>query len=229
MKMDVVRVRRFAGLAACLVAGPVLAQIAIYENDNFDGRVYRSDTSVSNLGNTGFNDKASSVIVRNGRWQICSDADFRGTCVTLDAGEYRSLGSMGLNDKVSSVREIGHAANDGWGNSGSGNPWGSGARVAPQATVRLEGKEIGHCRLINVSYGRDLYNGQCGIKQVIEGDRVRFSIRMGSADPYVFVRRGGSWQVVDRNSAGQPVRFKDMGHSAVFRWQDFRLELDEDI
>lgn len=227
--MIAARVCRIAGLAACLVAGPALAQIALYEHDNFGGRVYRSDMAVSNLGSTGFNDKASSAIVRNGRWQLCSDADFRGNCVMLDVGEYQSLGSMGLNDKVSSVREIGRASSGGWGNSGSGNAWGSGAPAAPQATVRLEGKEVGHCRLINVWYGRDLYNGQCGIKQTADGDRVRFSIRMGSGEPYVFVRRGGTWEYVDRSGTNQQARFKDMGHSAVFRWQDFRLELDEDL
>lgn len=214
---------------AAVVAGAAFANITLYEHDNFAGRTYRTDAQVPNFGDVGFNDKASSAIVRNGQWQICSDANFRGNCVTLDPGEYPSLNVMGLNDKVSSVRQIGRAASSGWGNSGGGNPWGSGAPVAPQATVRLEGKETGNCRLINVAYGRDLYNGLCNIKQTVEGDRVRFSIRMGSSEPYVFVRRGGSWDFVARNGASQPARFKDMGHSAVFRWEDYRLEVDEDL
>lgn len=63
--MIAARVCRIAGLAACLVAGPALAQIALYEHDNFGGRVYRSETAAANLAGTGFNDKASSAIVRS--------------------------------------------------------------------------------------------------------------------------------------------------------------------
>jgi hypothetical protein len=81
--------------------------------------VYRTSTSVQDLGNVGFNDRASSMVVRNGRWQVCSDADFRGKCVTLDPGEYPSLRSMGLNDRLSSVRELGQGQGQGgWGGGG---------------------------------------------------------------------------------------------------------------
>ena len=107
-------------------------QITLFEHDNFAGRTYTAPNSVSNLGDSGFNDRASSVIVRGGRWAICENAYFSGRCVTLGPGEYRSLGSMGLNDKVSSVRDLGWTPDGGggWGNGGgnwgSGGNWGQG-------------------------------------------------------------------------------------------------------
>ena len=59
-----------AGVITAFAAG---AQIVLYENDNFNGRNYRASTDVSNLNDSGFNDKASSVSVGR-RWQLCDDA-----------------------------------------------------------------------------------------------------------------------------------------------------------
>src|SRR5512139_3102368 len=58
------------GLLAATIAGAASAQIMLYEHDNFNGRTYRASNSVSNLGETGFNDRASSAQVRGGRWQL---------------------------------------------------------------------------------------------------------------------------------------------------------------
>lgn len=96
--------------AVCgLVLMPASAQVVLFEDNNFQGRTYSTDRAVSNLAKEGFNDKASSVDVRGGRWQLCADADFGGQCITLDAGRYASLGAMGMNDKVSSLRPLGGA------------------------------------------------------------------------------------------------------------------------
>src|SRR5664279_2325112 len=111
------------GIVVVAQASVASAQITLYENDNFNGRNYRASYSVPNLDDTGFNDKASSVTVRSGRWQLCADAYFRGTCVTLGPGEYSSLRAMGMNDKVSSVRELGWTpdGDGGWNGNNSYN------------------------------------------------------------------------------------------------------------
>jgi len=44
--------------------------------------------------------------VRTGTWEVCDDANFNGRCVQLNPGEYPTLGTMGLNDRVASVREV---------------------------------------------------------------------------------------------------------------------------
>jgi hypothetical protein len=134
-------------LAASGIAG---AQIVLYENDNYSGREYRSFNSVSNLADSGFNDKASSVQVRGGRWQICDDAFFRGRCVTVGPGEYPSLRALGMNDRVSSVREMGWTPDGGGGwsgnsahgsvNWGDGGNWGGGSRAVLFSGFNLTGE-----------------------------------------------------------------------------------------
>lgn len=149
------------GIVAATHAFAASAQIVLYENDNFNGRSYRASYSVPNLNDGGFNDKASSVTVRGGRWQLCDDAYFRGSCVTLGPGEYSSLRAMGMNDKVSSVRELGWTPDGGGGWSGSnsynsdsgynnrytnngnnyqGGNWGSGSRAVLFAGYNLSGE-----------------------------------------------------------------------------------------
>ncbi|MBA3506470.1 MAG: beta/gamma crystallin family protein [Betaproteobacteria bacterium] len=82
-------------------------EITVFEHDNFTGRRFAANASVADLGTTGFNDRASSIVVRSGTWQVCSDHYYRGRCVTLTNGDYPSLASLGLNDRVSSIRELG--------------------------------------------------------------------------------------------------------------------------
>jgi hypothetical protein len=113
------------------LAGHVLAkssQIVLYEDDNFRGNDYMSTDSIQDLEGTGFNERASSIDVRSGRWLVCSEAFFRGTCVTLGPGRYPSLRPMGLNDRVSSARSLGWTPDGGGGwngeSSSDGNHWG---------------------------------------------------------------------------------------------------------
>jgi len=113
-------------LAAALFAltTAALAQdIVLYEGENFSGARYASSESVNDLARVGFNDRASSVTVRGGSWQLCSDSFYRGQCATLRAGDYPSLRAMGLGGAVSSIREIG------W--QGGGDYPGPGAAPGP--------------------------------------------------------------------------------------------------
>lgn len=99
---------RFLVAATLLAAATAAsAQVTFFEHDGFRGRSFTTDRPVGDFSRFGFNDRASSVIVRSGRWELCDDARFGGRCVVLRPGRYRSLGSMGLNDRVSSVRPAG--------------------------------------------------------------------------------------------------------------------------
>lgn len=86
---------------------PAVAQVTFYEHEDYRGRAFASTAQVRNFQNYGFNDRASSVVVQRSRWEVCEDIQFRGRCVVLRPGRYPSLASMGLNDRVSSVRLIG--------------------------------------------------------------------------------------------------------------------------
>ena len=88
-------------ISAQAVAGPVF-----YEREDFQGRSFTTQQQIRNFERTGFNDRASSVVVTGNRWEVCEDAKFSGHCVVLRPGRYPSLAAMGLNNRVSSVRSI---------------------------------------------------------------------------------------------------------------------------
>ncbi|HTP99265.1 MAG TPA: beta/gamma crystallin-related protein [Casimicrobiaceae bacterium] len=110
-----------AWLLAAVAGGSAAQEIVLYQNQNFSGPQFRASESVSDLGRVGFNDRATSATVRGGSWQLCSDSFFRGQCVTLGPGNYSNLGAMGLNNAVSSLREVGW---NGGGGGGGGGPSG---------------------------------------------------------------------------------------------------------
>ena len=92
--------------AGLVLAGQAVAQITLYQDDGFQGRGLSSDRPVENFADNGFNDKASSVQIRGGTWQVCTDAYFEGQCVVLRPGNYPSMRSLRLNDQISSVRPL---------------------------------------------------------------------------------------------------------------------------
>ena len=86
------------------------AQAVFFEHDGFRGRSFSTEHQIRNLAREGFNDRASSVQILGGRWEVCEDARFRGRCMVLRPGRYPSLSSMGMNDRLSSVREVDRSA-----------------------------------------------------------------------------------------------------------------------
>ncbi len=86
-------------------AGSALADsITFYQDDNFRGAQFTADRPVANFERNGFNDRVSSAVVHDGRWEICVDADFNGSCSVLAPGAYPNLGAYA--GRISSVRPI---------------------------------------------------------------------------------------------------------------------------
>lgn len=102
--------------------------VVLYKKEDFEGDSQTIYDRESDLHDVGFDDKASSVVIRYGRWDFCSKENFRGDCVTLGPGRYSSLKRMGLNDRVSSVRRSG----DEWGSHHDRDRRDSEARGNPQ-------------------------------------------------------------------------------------------------
>jgi uncharacterized protein YcfJ len=98
-------------LAALTFSSLAAAQVTFYEQENFAGRSFTTQNRVANFARFGFNDRASSVDVASSRWEACEDTRFGGRCVVLRPGSYPSLASMGLGDRVSSVRKLPANAN----------------------------------------------------------------------------------------------------------------------
>ena len=81
-------------------------QVTFYENQGFQGRSFTTEQPLGNLERYGFNNRASSVVVRGEPWQVCDGGDFSGRCTVLRPGDYGTLNTMGLNDSISSVRPV---------------------------------------------------------------------------------------------------------------------------
>lgn len=89
------------------VPAPTTAQIALFARDGFEGRAFTTERALPNLDRNGFNDRASSaVVVGDQNWEVCDDTRFDGRCMVLRPGQYPSLAAMGMNNRISSVREL---------------------------------------------------------------------------------------------------------------------------
>jgi uncharacterized protein YcfJ len=94
------------GVAALAVAAQAAAQITFYEAEGFRGRTFATGKPVADFGAIGFNDRASSVIVDRGSWEVCENSRFEGHCVVLRKGSYDSLRGLGMENRISSVRAV---------------------------------------------------------------------------------------------------------------------------
>ena len=78
--------------------------IDLYGRPNFRGRSVRLEDSAPDLWDKQFDGRASSAIVREGTWQLCSQPGYSGSCLVVGPGEYPRL--AGLDDRVSSIRQV---------------------------------------------------------------------------------------------------------------------------
>ena len=89
-----------------LGAGPRTAAVEVYNRPGFRGRTAAFDRDIRNLTRQGFDDRVSSVVINEGRWELCSDRAFSGYCRVFGPGEYPRLGGR-LDDNVTSLRRVG--------------------------------------------------------------------------------------------------------------------------
>lgn len=92
--------------AALALAAPAFGQITFYEHEGFRGRVHTTHGALDNFAGWEFNDRASSVVVDKGRWEVCDGIGFTGRCAVLRPGSYDRLSTMGLNDRLASTRPV---------------------------------------------------------------------------------------------------------------------------
>ena len=81
------------------------ADVVLYRDPNFRGSAYGVKRDVFDLSDLRFNDEISSIEIKSGTWEICSDAEFRGRCQIVDASS-TSLKDIRLNDNISSIRRV---------------------------------------------------------------------------------------------------------------------------
>jgi hypothetical protein len=108
--------------------------VDLFDGSRFEGRVFAVGGPVGNFPSE-FNDRAQSMIVYDGYWEICENIDYRGTCQTYGPGRHASLG--GMTNRASSIRP---AADPGLGHGTVG--WGSGARALLYEGPNLSGRSF---------------------------------------------------------------------------------------
>ncbi|HEY6642436.1 beta/gamma crystallin-related protein [Povalibacter sp.] len=82
---------------------PGSASIVLYDQLNYRGAAANYDAEVRDVGR--FNDRAQSVTIGRGTWELCEDSDFRGRCITLRDSS-PDLGRQGMLRRISSVRPL---------------------------------------------------------------------------------------------------------------------------
>ena len=104
----------------------------LYSDSGFSGEGLRIHGAEPDLARLRFNDRASSIVIQSGAWELCTDANFRGRCEIVDVSTDR-LNAYRLNDN----RGNGH------GNSrGRRGGWNAGLVLFPDSAQRGQGIEV---------------------------------------------------------------------------------------
>ena len=112
--------------------------IVLFDQTGLTGEAIQVDGEVPSLSDARFNDKASSIQVLGGSWEICSDGSFGGRCQVV-RNDVFDLKILGLNNNISSVRPAGRRGGN--GGSGSRPPFGGGSGYNDGGPIVLYSQE----------------------------------------------------------------------------------------
>jgi hypothetical protein len=109
------RARVFALALAVLTLGTGLSAgqfrqadggITVFDDVNFQGVRMTFTSDVPDLNRANLNDRVSSLQVSpNESWEVCEDNNYGGRCVVM-SGVARDLRSLGMSDRISSMRRL---------------------------------------------------------------------------------------------------------------------------
>jgi hypothetical protein len=143
MNASISRLLRGVALAAISIGTAAAAEITVFKQPNFSGEglTLRGDTA--NLADRGFSDQVSSIDVRSGQWQVCTQPDYKGECVVLERGQYPTLEKT-LNHRIESMREVTRYADRGSDNyyRGGGRGYSRNPAVELFAAPDFRGKSM---------------------------------------------------------------------------------------
>jgi hypothetical protein len=63
--------RSALAVATVAVSAQAAAEVIFYEREGFQGQSFTTNKQVVNLARFGFNDRASSAVVLDERWEVC--------------------------------------------------------------------------------------------------------------------------------------------------------------
>jgi hypothetical protein len=144
-----------AAVLATFTHAAFAGELTLFSDSNFRGNRVTIDREAPNLSDFGFNDRASSIVVRSGTWLLCEHANFGGRCAEFGPGEYREL--PGFNDAISSARQVDRGGPGRWRDrdrdydrdhdrAGGPGGWRGGDRGGPDVVMfagpRFEGPQV---------------------------------------------------------------------------------------
>src|SRR6187399_2440256 len=91
---------KFSGMGyllsgALFAANAIGADLTLYADDDYQGRALGVVIDERTLGVLNFDKRASSVVVENNAWVLCTGEEYTGQCITLEPGRYASLQALG--------------------------------------------------------------------------------------------------------------------------------------
>ena len=183
-------------LAASLALAGVAqaAEITIYKQPNFAGGDQTFSRDMTSLQGTGVYDQSKSIVVRSGRWQVCSQPNFQGDCLVLSRGQYPTLPGQ-LAGRIESLREVSQVADaeDRWARwRYEGGNWNERRNLVRRDDDRSGAKSYGEGYGRGDGYGR----GRGALVLFADGNSTRYD-----ADVDTFARtpyRDGAERIVIR-------------------------------
>ena len=100
--------------AACGWQTASAGEVTLYARDGLRGPAVTLHGAEPRLSKFAFNDRARSMRIEQGSWELCVDADYRSTCRIFGPGEYKALDRT-LRRAVSSAREVRAPGGEGQG------------------------------------------------------------------------------------------------------------------
>jgi len=79
--------------------------IELFDGPNYTGASIRLDGEAPRLSRLGFNDRASSIRIVRGQWEVCIDSNYGGSCEVVTASR-PDIRRWAFNDRISSVRPV---------------------------------------------------------------------------------------------------------------------------
>jgi len=103
-RRDATSIGEFNGAEAIAKNASQSSDIELFARDDYGGARHLVDVSQADLQPQLMRNQAESAVIANGKWELCSEPQFRGKCVTLGPGKYASLQMYGLAEGAASVR-----------------------------------------------------------------------------------------------------------------------------
>jgi hypothetical protein len=93
-----------AALSAQAASVTPEAGIELFGYPDFRGGHLSASEDVADLAERNFNKGAVSMIVHSGRWELCTDVEYKGQCAVYATGRYAQLDTFA--NRISSMRQV---------------------------------------------------------------------------------------------------------------------------